>query len=162
LAVGTAVVLCDAAGSGPLVTSSDLERLKRLNFGIRTLTEKVDPDLLLQQIERYDPADAAEVSRRIRASSDLNSVVDDAIALYYEAIEEFRERPPSDQAEENLAAAEFLRWLTLATRAERAKYEAMLANSPTLRLRSSIGRLPLMEKLLKPLAEIARRNGSRT
>lgn len=162
LAVGTAVVLCDAAGSGPLVTSSDLERLQRLNFGIRTLTQKVDPDLLLQQIERYDPADATEVSRRIRPGSDLNSVVDDAIALYYEAIEEFGERPPSDQAEENLAAAEFLRWLTLATRAERAKYELMLANSPTLRLRSSIGRLPLIEKLLKPLAEIARRNGSRT
>jgi hypothetical protein len=89
-------------------------------------------------------------------------VVDDAIALYHEVIDEFDERPPSDQAEENLATAEFLRWLTLATRSERAKYEAMLANSPTLRLRSSIGRFPLMEKLLKPLAEIARRNGSRT
>jgi len=133
-----------------------------LNFGIRTLSEKVDPDLLLREIERYDPVDAAEVSQRNRAGSDLNSVLDDAIALYYEVIEEFRECPPSDQTEENLATAEFLRWLTLATRAERAKYEQMLANSPTLRLRSTIGRLPLMEKLLKPLADIARRNGSRT
>ena len=162
LAVGTAVILCDAQGSGPLITSSDLDRLQRLNFGIRTLSEKVDPDLLLREIERYDPVDAAEVSQRIRAGSDLNSVLDDAIALYYEVIEEFRECPPSDQTEENLATAEFLRWLTLATRAERAKYEQMLANSPTLRLRSTIGRLPLMEKLLKPLADIARRNGSRT
>lgn len=162
LAVGTAVILCDAQGSGPLITSSDLDRLQRLNFGIRTLSEKVDPDLLLREIERYDPVDAAEVSRRIRAGSDLNSVLDEAIALYYEVIEEFRECPPSDQTEENLATAEFLRWLTLATRAERAKYEQMLANSPTLRLRSTIGRLPLMEKLLKPLADIARRNGSRT
>lgn len=162
LAVGTAVILCDAQGSGPLITSSDLDRLQRLNFGIRTLSEKVDPDLLLREIERYDPVDAAEVSQRIRAGSDLNSVLDEAIALYYEVIEEFRECPPSDQTEENLATAEFLRWLTLATRAERAKYEQMLANSPTLRLRSTIGRLPLMEKLLKPLADIARRNGSRT
>lgn len=162
LAVGTAVILCDAAGSGPLVTSGDLERLQRLNFGIRTLTEKVDPDLLLDQIARYDPVDAAEVSRRIRTTSDLDGVVDDAIALYYEVIEEFRARPTPDPREENLAAAEFLRWLTLATRAERAKYEAMLTNSPTMRLRSTIGRLPFMDRLLKPLAGLARRNGSRT
>ena len=162
LAVGTAVILCDAAGSGPMVTSSDLERLQRLNFGIRTLSERVDPDLLAREIARYDSADAAEVSRRIRTGADLESVVDDAIALYYEVLDEFRGRPPSDAREENLAVAEFLRQLTLATRAERAKYEAMLANSPTLRLRSSIGRLPLINRLLKPLAEIARRNGSNT
>lgn len=162
LAVGTAVVLCDATGSGPLVTSGELDRLQRLNFGIRTLTEKVDPNLLSREIARYDPVDAAEVSRKIRSGSDLNSVVDDAIALYYEVIEEFRRRSPSEPREENLAVAEYLRWLTLATRSDRAKYEAMLVNSPTLRLRNTIGRLPLVDKLLKPLAGIARRNGSKT
>jgi len=42
LAVGTAVVLCDQAGVGPMVTTTELERLRRLNFGIRTLQESVD------------------------------------------------------------------------------------------------------------------------
>lgn len=162
LAVGAAVVLCDAAGSGPLVTSGELDRLQRLNFGIRTLTEKVEPDLLTREIARYDPIDAAEVSRRIRSSADLNDVVEDAIALYYEVIEKFRACSPCAAEEENLAVAEYLRWLTLTSRAERARYEAILANSPTLRLRTTIGRLPLMDKLLKPLAQIARRNGSNT
>lgn len=162
LAVGAAVVLCDAAGSGPMVTSGELNRLRRLNFGIRTLSEKVDPDLLAREIARYDPRDAAEVSRRIRGSADINGVVDDAIALYHEVIEKFRTRPASQLQEENVAVAEYLRWLTLTMRAERAKYEAILANSPTLRLRSTIGRLPLMDKLLKPLAQIARRNGAKT
>ena len=162
LAVGNAVILCDAAGSGPLVTSNDLDRLQRLNFGIRTLTEKVEPHLLAREVARYDATDAAEVSRRIRASADLNSVVDETIALYYEVSEEFRGRAPADPREENLAVAEHLRWLTLATRGDRAKYEAILANSPTLRLRHAIGRVPLLDKLLKPLAQIARRNGSGT
>lgn len=161
LAVGTAVILCDAAGSGPLVTSGELDRLRRLNFGIRTLSEKVNPDLLAREIARYDPIDAAEVSRRIRSSADLNDVLDDAVALYHKVIEKFRAGPPSRPEEENLAVAEYLRWLTLTTRTERAKYEAILANSPTLRLRSTIGRLPLMDKLLKPLAQVARRNGSK-
>jgi Glycosyltransferase Family 4 len=161
LTVGTAVVLCDAAGSGPLVTSSELDRLQRLNFGIRTLSERVDPELLAREIARYDPVDATEVSRRVRQNSDLNGVVDDAVTLYNEVIEEFRTRPPAKAEEENLAVAEYLRWLTLATRGDRAKYEAILANSPTLRLRTTIGRLPLLDKLIKPLAQLARRNGSK-
>ena len=51
------------------MTADELEKLRRLNFGIRALSEKIDPDLLLRQIERYDAADAAEVSRRFRAVS---------------------------------------------------------------------------------------------
>jgi hypothetical protein len=31
LSVGTAVILCDSAGSGPLVTTNQLEQLRRLN-----------------------------------------------------------------------------------------------------------------------------------
>jgi len=55
--------------------------------------------------------------------------------------------------------AEFLRWMTLATRQKQAQQESMLANSPTLRLRKQIGQIPLLEKLVKPLARWSRRNG---
>ena len=156
LAVGTVVVLCDAQGSGPLVTTRELERLRRLNFGIRTLSEKVDADLLVQQIALYDAADATEVSRRIREASDLDEVIDDAVDLYRAVIEEFRRQPPA-ALDENRAVAEYLRWMTLAVRRKQAEHEAMLANSPTLRFRNQLGRLPLMDKLLKPLAQVARR-----
>jgi hypothetical protein len=161
LAVGTAVILCDFAGTGPLVTSADFDRLKRLNFGIRTLSDKLNPDLLEREIARYDATDAAEVSRRIRSNSSLTGAVDNAVALYSELIEEFRGGSQADPAEENLATAEYLRWLTLTTRADRAKFEAILTNSPTLRLRNRIGRLPLMNRVMKSLAQISRRNGSR-
>lgn len=159
LTVGTAVILCDASGSGPLVTTAELDRLRRLNFGIRTLSEKLEADLLLREIARYDAEDAAEVSRRVRAGSDLGSVVEDALALYREVIDEYRGRPEPDPAEEGRAAADYLRWLTLTVRRKQADYEAMLANSLTLRLRNRVGRLPLVEKLLSPIAHMARRSG---
>jgi hypothetical protein len=157
LSVGTAVILCDAAGCGPLVTSADLERLRRLNFGIRTLTDKAEVELLLKQIERYDATDAMEVSRRVRATSDLESLIDEVVDLYREVIAEFRERPPIDPTEENRAAAEYLRWMTLAVRGKQAQFETMLVNSPTLRLRNQLNRVPLMNKLLRPIAQFARR-----
>ncbi|HYV13567.1 MAG TPA: glycosyltransferase family 4 protein [Pyrinomonadaceae bacterium] len=160
LAVGNAVILCDAAGSGPMVTTADLDRLRRLNFGIRTLSEKPDAELLLREIGRYDRNDAAEVSRQIRATAGLESVIDDAVVLYREVIEEFRCRSVTNPVEENHAVAEYLRWMTLEVRSKQAQQESMLANSPTLRLRNQIGQIPLLEKLIRPLARWARRNGS--
>ena len=159
LAVGAAVILCDARGSGPLVTSAELEKLRRLNFGIRTLSEQVGPDLLMRQIERYDAADAAEVSRRVRAGSDLGSVVDDALKLYMEVIAEYKTLPPDDSEEENRAAANYLRWLTLTVRGSLAEREAALANSLPIRLRNRVGKFPLMEKLMSRLARLSRRSG---
>jgi hypothetical protein len=157
LSVGSAVILCDAAGCGPLVTTTDLERLRRLNFGIRTLTEKVDARPLFKQIERYEAADAMEVSRQIRATSNLESLVDDVIDLYRQVIAEFRECPATDPLEENRAVAEYLRWMTLAVRGKQAQFESMFVNSPTLRLRNQLGRVPLMNKVLRPIAHFARR-----
>jgi hypothetical protein len=159
LAVGAAVILCDARGSGPLVTSAELEKLRRLNFGIRTLSEQVGPDLLLRQIERYDAADATEVSRLVRAGSDLGSVVDDALRLYEEVIAEYETLPPADPEEENRAAADYLRWLTLTVRRSLAEREAALANSLPVRLRNRVGQFPLLEKLMRRLARMARRSG---
>ena len=157
LSAGAAVILCDAAGCGPLVTTADLERLRRLNFGIRTLTEKVEAGVLLKQLERYDAADAMEVSRRVRATSDLEGLIDDVVDLYREVIAEFREYPAIDPTEENRAAAEYLRWMTLAVRGKQAQFETMLVNSPTLRLRNQLNRVPLVNKVLRPIAQFARR-----
>jgi hypothetical protein len=141
-----------------MVTTEDLDRLQRQNFGIRALNGKIDADLLVREIRRYDRNDAAEVSRRIRSTGGLESVVDDAVSLYNDVIEEFRTLAVPDPAEENRAMSEYLRWMTLAVRRKQSEYEALLANSPTLRLRNRIGRIPLMEKVLKPLARWARRD----
>ena len=112
MAVGAAVVLCDQAGAGPLVTSAELDRLRPLNFGIRTLRHPVTADHLARQIELYDPADAAEVSRRLRAVAGIEEAVDRMTALYEEVLAEHRRKGNPPAEEEGRAAAAYLRWLS--------------------------------------------------
>lgn len=111
MAVGTAVVLCDNTGAGPMVTAENLERLRPLNFGIRTLREPLTPDVLERQIRGYDPAGAAEVSRRIRDQAGLEGAVDRLAGLYQKVVADHRERGPAPAGEEGRAAAAYLRWL---------------------------------------------------
>lgn len=88
MAVGCAVVLCDAAGMGPLVTMADYEALRAWNFGARTLRNPLDATALVAQIRRYDAAAAAEVSRAIRRDADLDAALDRYVAVYDEALAE--------------------------------------------------------------------------
>jgi hypothetical protein len=111
LAVGAAVVLCDAAGAGPMVASGDFAHLRPLNFGIRTLQHAVTADYLASQIERYDAADAAEVSQRLRATADVEDAVDRMIEIYERALAEHREQGNPPPEEESRAAAAYLHWL---------------------------------------------------
>jgi len=111
MAVGTAVVLCDAAGAGPMVSTANLDRLRPLNFGARTLGEPATPEVLAREIARYDPVDAAAVSRRVREGAGADALVDELVALYRAVIAEHRAGPPDDPAEEQRAAAAYLQWL---------------------------------------------------
>ncbi len=155
LAVGAAVVLCDTTGSGPLVTAGNVAALRRENFGLRAIQRPLDVDLLLGEMSRYDPADAAEASRFIRETAHLEKSADDLVALYGEVVESFRGRP-RDPLAESRAAAEYLRRFSpswrdtdvLKSRLENAEAErdlmrgeiAYFANSATWRLRERIVR----------------------
>lgn len=112
LAVGTAVILCDATGAGPMVTTGQLDQLRPLNFGIRTLRNPLEPEILLREIKRYHPADAAEVSRRIRATAGHEAVVDELISLYREVIAEHQRAGETDRLIEERETAAYLRWLS--------------------------------------------------
>lgn len=154
MAVGAAVVLCDAAGAGPLVTSAELARLRGLNFGIRALREVPSPDALAREIARYDAADAAEVSRRVRAVAGRDRAVDEMVTLYREVIDESRAVKTCDAGEEGRAAADYVRWLTteLAREREGLKRERdLFTNSVTARLRERVLSIPL----LGPIARAA-------
>jgi hypothetical protein len=111
LAVGAAVIVCDQSGAGPLVTSENLDGLRPLNFGIRTLRNAMDAGHLASQIERYDPEDAAEVSRRVRATAGIDDAVDRLIGLYERVLAEHRERGNPAAEEESRAMAAYLHWL---------------------------------------------------
>jgi hypothetical protein len=109
LSVGAAVVLLDAAGVGPMVTTANMENLRSLNFGIRTLQHPIDADVIGRRISRYNAADAMQVSAWIRKTAAMDGAVDHLIALYNEVLDEHRQDPGNDTAAEFQAASNYLR-----------------------------------------------------
>ncbi len=138
LAVGSAVILCDAGGVGPMVTVGEFDKLRPLNFGIRTLREPLNPDVLVREIERYDSADAAAVSELVRATAGHESVIDELISLYQEVIDEYQKSARVGNDEEGRAAAAYLRQL---------KIDFATHGAASLRLRERLERFPIFGRV---------------
>jgi hypothetical protein len=90
MAVGTAVILCDYSGVGPMVTSADFDDLRPLNFGFEALRDPLGPEPLVREIARYDPRDAARVRDRLRSQAGLVEAGQELVAAYDEAIADHR------------------------------------------------------------------------
>jgi len=82
MAVGSAVILCDRRGLGPMVKRREVEELRRWNFGMRLLSHPVDADDIIKRIREYDPSDAREVSTYIRSSAGLEIALAKYCRLY--------------------------------------------------------------------------------
>ena len=91
MAVGCAVILCDYAGSGPMVTTANFDGLRPQNFGFEALQFPLEPDYLLGQVARYDARDATAVSDRVRGSCDLHSAAERLVAIYSDVVESYRQ-----------------------------------------------------------------------
>jgi hypothetical protein len=138
LAVGSAVILCDAPGVGPMVTMGEFDKLRPLNFGIRTLCKPLNAEVLLREIERYDSADAAAVSELVRATAGHESVIDELISLYKEVIDEYQRSARVGSWEEGRAAAAYLRQL---------KIDFATHGAASLRLRERLERFPIFGRV---------------
>lgn len=137
MAVGNAVVLCDAAGLGGMVTSSELMRLRNLNFGMRTLVQPITAANVAAEIARYDKEDAGAVCQKIREIAGVDLLVAQIIELYREVLQE-----PDDSAagSESRAISRYLRGLAL--RLERNS--GAMASSLTIRWRNRLLRSRLL------------------
>jgi hypothetical protein len=111
MASGAAVILCDTAGLGPMVTSDEFARLRRFNFGIRTLQQKITLDGLQREIKCFDPDDAREVTRRLRAEPAMDAGIESLIDCYREVIAESRHMR-SDPVAELRSASTYLQRLS--------------------------------------------------
>ena len=109
LSVGAAVIVCDAKGIGPMVTTDELDNLSQWNFGRRLLTEPVQIDTVYHQLARYDAVDATNVHRHIRAMSDIERLLNQLITLYQDVIDEQKKSIPN-ASDESIATAELLHW----------------------------------------------------
>ena len=148
VAVGAAVVLCDDLGAGPMVTVGELDRLRRLNFGVRLLREPVDPAVLEKEISRYDSEDAAEVSRRIRATVGRDVAIDQIVEIYERVVAEFKNTNGCDRDAEARAEAVYLRQLVMDFERERD----VILNSGTFQLRNRLLNIPIARSLARSLA----------
>lgn len=151
LAVGTAVIVCDHRGLGPMVTPGQLEELKLVNFGSRAMRETNTVENIARQLARYDRDDAAEVTRRIRASSGLEQAVDQMLSVYEEVIAEYRKVGSNGNGNplaENQFTAAYLRDVALHITHQR---EAIY-RSTSYRIGNFLVRTPVLSGIVKRLA----------
>lgn len=99
MAVGTAVILCDFSGVGPMVTSAEFDELQPLNFGFQALREPLQAKNILRQITRYNAQDAARVRDLLRASAGLEHAAKNLVELYQGVIDEHRDATRGQDAE---------------------------------------------------------------
>jgi hypothetical protein len=112
LATGSAVIVCDKAGLGGMVTAENLAEQRRLNFGIRLLRDRIDVESITREILRFSAPDAAQASSRIREEAGLDRALDRLISIYREVIGEAAAQASFDRGEEARAASRYLRWLS--------------------------------------------------
>jgi hypothetical protein len=98
-AVGCATVLCDFTGAGPMVTTSNFDDLRKINFGQNALTRPLHTQQIIAEIERYDAVDAARVSERLRKEASIADSIHRWISLYEAVLAESRELPRDVDAE---------------------------------------------------------------
>lgn len=99
LAVGTAAVVADALGMGGLVTPANFDRLRRLNFGVRTMQGGPPTEASVRTaVSGYDPHDIQTLRGIVRAQASLDSVADQWVTLYQEVIAEATGNPDLQHA----------------------------------------------------------------
>jgi hypothetical protein len=88
MAVGCATVIADFAGLGGMVDTGNMRRLRRLNFGVRTMQAgPITSDGVLAALRSYNPSDARQVTEWIRSDVDMSAAVDRLLAIYASAME---------------------------------------------------------------------------
>ena len=86
MSVGCAVIVADSAGLGGMVTPGNMQALRRLNFGVRTMqASPISMDTVSGALERYDPSAAREVMEWIRTDADLDDTIE-KLEAHYEAV----------------------------------------------------------------------------
>jgi hypothetical protein len=89
MATGSAVILCDYGGVGPMVTPDNFDELRLMNFGFQSLTDPLDAACVRRQIERYDPHEAARVCETVRETASLEAATDVLCDVYRQVIDDW-------------------------------------------------------------------------
>ncbi|NLC71420.1 MAG: glycosyltransferase family 4 protein [Desulfuromonadaceae bacterium] len=154
MASGCAVVVADSAGLGGLVTTGNVEKLRRLNFGIRTLQNAfITEKNVLRELAEYKADDARQVSLYIRENSSILESVDKWLAIYFKILTEWRKknRDHTFSANQMSAASAYLRKLApiIKTRHEAATRALRLERELQTKRETEIRALRFEQELLQ-------------
>jgi hypothetical protein len=109
LAVGTAVIVCEGLRHGPMVSTANVERMLQFGMGTGGLAYPLTVESLSAELERYDPDDAASVSRHVRSVASLEEAVSRLVELYEAVLaEHVGDEGRTADGEERRAAAAYL------------------------------------------------------
>jgi len=87
MASGCAVIVTDFAGIAGMVTTDNLQSLRRLNFGARTLqTWALSEKRLRTEIEKYNAEEAGRVTQWVRKHAHIDNAVDQLLDSYRECL----------------------------------------------------------------------------
>lgn len=111
MACGAAVVLCDFAGAGEMVTAAKFERLRSFNFGVRTLGNPLTADVIEEEILRYDAADATRVSELIRSQAGQDQAIDVIVRIYGDVLADCESLDQSCSDTEGLYTSRYIQAL---------------------------------------------------
>lgn len=149
LASGCAVVVTDRAGLAGMVTTNNLATLRQFNFGARTMKASLATEArLYEEIERYDPAEAARVTEWVRENLRLDLAQAEWLDTYEQAMDRWKGAAVS-QGDVLSAGADYLRFVSLRVkeandvrkRAESAEAERDGALAELRKVREEFARL---------------------
>jgi hypothetical protein len=110
LACQRAVICCDGRGLSGMISSKNFGGLQQ-DFGLRGLRKKLSPDALVNEIDRYDAADAYLVGRRFRAEAGMDRCVAAYLEIYNRIIAENGVFRLEDTAAQSALAAHLQQFL---------------------------------------------------
>jgi hypothetical protein len=93
---GAAVIVADQRGMGGLLTMAKLQHFRANNFGREILTMPLDEEAIGAQIDAYDAADAANVSKFMRENASLDAQIRQIEAILLDAVASFRVPDPEN------------------------------------------------------------------
>ena len=89
MATGAAMIICDFRGLAEMVSPENMVHYKKYNFGMKLMTNKIQTDLIIQEIKKYDAENILKVSNFIRKEADFMSIVTQLENTYLRVIKEY-------------------------------------------------------------------------
>ncbi|MBK6702668.1 MAG: glycosyltransferase family 4 protein [Hyphomonadaceae bacterium] len=137
-------IVCDGRGMAGMVDMARYEAWRPKNFGVAALNGPLSVQRVAQELDRYDPAEAARVGERLRAEAGLDAWIEQCVALYREAMDAPRAAPEESA---RMWAQHLERWTPRLADEWAFTEERQALINEVRRLRAGLDELPLGDRI---------------